>query len=268
MKDPKNIILRSTLLFILGIVIAYIVWFLMGMKENGWLVLLIFAPNIIFFVYSGVLREAKYKDLISLVFAEAANEPIKVDFGSNTPSRQDGDFFGPIAPSREDIDQVGEQGVAILEQMLATYRLSEERPILMVIRLGEIYPRETTLGFIEKLSLYRSFKLIAFVDAENRLSAFMPVWAIRQTLSKPALGEEFLEIVRNPGRRNELTSYQNVIQESIKTGSKSLDALRIMNKKNLSAFVVTDEQNKIQGVVERDKVISQMMLKLAEKSTT
>jgi hypothetical protein len=30
--------------------------------------------------------------------------------------------------------------------------------------------------------------------------------------------------------------------------------------------VVTDEENIIQGVIEKDKIISQMVLKLAEKS--
>ena len=266
MKDQKNLLLRSILLLGLGVVIAYVVWSLMGMKESGWLVLLIFAPNIVLFLYSGIIRELKIKDLVDVVLSDVANEPVKGDFEPRTTPPKEEDLFGPIAPSRDDIHQVGEQGVALLENMLATYKLSEERPILMVIRLGDVYPRATTLGFIEKLSLYRSFRLVAFVDTENHFSGFMPVWAIRQTLSNPALGDEFLGIVKTPGRKNELSGYQNVIQESIKTESKTLEALRTMDKKKLSAFVVTDEENIIQGVIEKDKIISQMVLKLAEKS--
>jgi CBS domain-containing protein len=253
MKDQKNIILRSTLLFVLGIVIAYIVWYLMDMKESGWLVLLIFAPNIISFFYSGIVREFGYKDY-KFVFGEAANEQVKGDFGT-------------IAPSPDDMIQVGDQGIDLLEGMLADYSLSEEKPILMVIRIGEVYPRKITLGFIEKLSSYHSFKYVVFVDHENRLIAYIPAWAIRQRLSKSVLGDDFLAIVKNPGRRNELFNYPNVIRETIKPDSKRIEALQIMDRLNLSAIPVVDAKGSVQGVVDREKIISQMILKLAETST-
>jgi len=271
MKDQKTIIFRFLQLLALGFLLAYLTWLVMEMKDNKLIVFLIFAPNLIYFtiyfISTGAIKELELSSKSTkVVFGEIANEPVKGDFEPHsTPSKEE-DLFGPIAPSSDDIDQVGEQGVVLLENMLAKYKLSEERPILMVFRLGDEYPRVTTLGFIEKLSLYHSFRLVAFVDTENHFSAFMPVWAIRQTLSNPVLGEEFLEIVKTPGRKNELSDYKKVIQESIRTGSNTLEALRIMDKKKLSAFVVTDEENKIQGVIEKDKIISQMVLKLAEKS--
>lgn len=250
MKNQKRSVWLFAVLLFVGLLIAYVVWSVMNMQESGWIVLLIFAPLILFFFYSGIIGELGVKDF-KLVFREAANQPVKGEYGE-------------IAPSRDDMIQVGDQGIALLEEMLAHYSLSEEKPIVMFIRLGETYPREVTLGFIEKLSRYHSFKFIVFIDQENQFVAYIPAWAIRQRLSKPTLGDEFLEIIQNAGRRNELFNYPNVIRKTIKTGSKNLEALQLMDELNLSAILVIDEDEKVQGVTERDQVISQMMLKLVE----
>src|SRR5689334_63735 len=97
MKEQRNILLRSILLLALGVAIAYVTWYLMGMKESGWLVLLIFAPNIVVFLYSGIIRELKIKDLVDLVLSDMANEPVKGDFESHTTPLKEEDLFGPIA---------------------------------------------------------------------------------------------------------------------------------------------------------------------------
>lgn len=257
MKAPKNIVLWFVGLLILGVALAYIVWRLMDMKESGWLVLLIALPNAIFFmiyfISSGVINELGYGDY-KLVFGKAASEPVSGDFGS-------------IAPSLDDMIQVGDQGVGLLEEMLAQYSLSEEKPILMVIRLGEKYPREVTLGFIEKLSRYTSFKFVGFVNQANKFIAYTPAWAIRQRLSNPIRGDEFLEVVQNQSRRNELFNYPNVLRETVKPNSTRIDALQVMDRLNLSTIPVVDSNGELNGIIERDKVISQMLIKMVEKST-
>ncbi len=253
MRNQQRNILVFAGLLILGSLMAYAAWYFMDMKDNAWITALIFGPIIVHLFFFGYIGELGYKDF-KLVFREAADQSIEGDFGT-------------IAPSIDDMIQVGDQGISLLEDMLAHYSLSEEKPILLAIRLGEIYPREITLGFIEKLSRYHSFKFVIFVDHEKRLVAYVPVWAMRQRLSKPVLGDEFLEVVESPGRRNELFNYPNVFRETIKSASKRIEALQIMDRLNLSAIPVVDDKAGLQGVVERDKVISQMILKLAEKST-
>lgn len=106
-----------------------------------------------------------------------------------------------------------------------------------------------------------------FVDQENHLVAYTPVWAMRQRLSKPVLGDELLEVIQHLGRRNELFNYPNMYRETVKPDSKRIEAMQSMDKLSLSAIPIVDDNGICQGVVEREKVVSQMILKLAEKST-
>lgn len=117
-KQQRSIGLFAGLLT-LGVLMATAAWYFMDMKESVLIGVLVFGPIIVFLFFSGYIGEVGYKDF-KLVFREAADQSI------------DGDF-GTIAPSKDDLIQVGDQGVNLLEEMLAHYSLSEEKPILMVI---------------------------------------------------------------------------------------------------------------------------------------
>jgi hypothetical protein len=256
MKE-KNRILLLIFLLLLGIALALAVRAIMKMQTEGLLVGILFAPLIAYALFfSGNLQELAVggDKGLTLKLTKAVNETVQLDFGR-------------IGPSLVDMQEVGDKGIEVLEQMLANYNLNEVKPIVMIILLGRgDYQREKTLGFIEKLSRYRSFKFVVFLDAKDKLVAFMPSWAARQLLSKPELSNTFLAIVNRDGGFRELLDYPHVmgLGESISIKDNNEKALRQMAELEQDAIVAVDENNQICGVVERDRIINQIILKLAE----
>lgn len=257
MMKERNRILLLVFLLLLGIALALAVRAIMKMQTEGLLVGILFAPLIGYALFfSGNLQEFAIggDKGITLKLAKAINEPIHLDFGH-------------IGPSLADMQEVGNKGIEALEGMLANYNLNENKPIVMNILLGRgDYKREETLDFIEKLSRYRSFKFVVFLNKDRNLIAYMPSWAARQRLSKPELSNNFLEIVNRDGGFSELLDYPHVIglKKAISIKDNNEQALRQMSELGQDEIVVVDENDYICGVVERDRIISQLILKLVE----
>jgi len=55
------------------------------------------------------------------------------------------------------------------------------------------------------------------------------------------------------------------VGETILTHSTNAEARREMMRQNLEALVVTDENNQLMGIVEREQILSRMMLSLVTK---
>jgi CBS domain-containing protein len=113
------------------------------------------------------------------------------------------------------------------------------------------------------LSQFRNFKLVVFLDSQERFVAYMPSWAFKNLNTLPELGDEFLGIINN-GRINDLYNYMEVEKETIFTKSTNIEALQLMTKVNLEALVVIDEDRKLKGVIEREQVISKLILTLVK----
>ena len=90
----------------------------------------------------------------------------------------------------------------------------------------------------------------------------MPAWAVLQILRMDALGDEFVRII-NEGSIQELQRYPGVVTRTISTKATSIDALREMTAQNLEALVVIDENRNLKGVVEREQILSKLLLAMA-----
>jgi predicted transcriptional regulator len=77
----------------------------------------------------------------------------------------------------------------------------------------------------------------------------------------PDLADEFIDSV-NEGQIAQVLRYPGVVKKTISTKSTNADALREMLEQNIEALVVIDERRKLRGVVEREQVLSRMMLSL------
>lgn len=253
MRTAKRILLLIFLIS-LGIVIAIVVRDTINMKTEALLVAILFLPLLAYALLSGSLRELGFGGLTAK-FGEVANETVQAESGE-------------IGPSLADLQEVGQKGFMAIEHMLASYRLSEASPIVMIIKLGRgDYPRKETLAFIDNLSRYGSFKFVVFLTASDELLAYMPSWAARQLLSRPELGNEFLSIVNRDGNYVELFNYPHILRvtDTISEKDSNLEALRKMAEHNLNAMLVVDSKERLKGVIERDRVIGKALLKILER---
>lgn len=242
-----------------GFLLAFALTVFLKMPPEEYLVAVVLAPAVIYaIIFSGSLRElAVGTKGVTVKLANAANEAVPLDFGT-------------IGPTADDMQQVGELGASLLEQMLANYKLSEQKPIVMKIMLGVgDYKRENLLGFVEKLSRYKSFVFIVFLY-NNRLEFVMPAWGLRQILSKLELGDEFLSIVNRDSGFGELSGYPHFMskEETIREGSSNSDALRKMSELGTDAVIVINDDYDVKGVAMREDIVSRIILKLTDKKAS
>ncbi|MDQ3639076.1 MAG: CBS domain-containing protein, partial [Actinomycetota bacterium] len=59
-------------------------------------------------------------------------------------------------------------------------------------------------------------------------------------------------------------TYPGVVRKTISTRSTNAEALREMMAKNLEALVVTDEDNRLKGIAEREHVLTRMVLDMTQ----
>lgn len=115
------------------------------------------------------------------------------------------------------------------------------------------------------LSQFRNFKFVIFVDEKDKFVGYMPSWTLSAML-KSDLGMEnnFIEDINN-GYIDKVQARLGVITERVTTETTNLEALKKMEKLNIEALVVVDPKTEeVRGVVERDRILSQMMVALSK----
>jgi hypothetical protein len=249
-KKELRAILIAILFLALGLFVLWITKTLLNIEGDLIFVSLLFVPIIVYAIYSGKLEELKGPGGLEAKFARAANESVSV-------------ASEEVAPSVEEMQIVVKEGLNLLERK--KQMLNEAQPIVMIMELGKhnYYRREDVFAYLELLSQFRNFKFVVFVDKKRQFVAYMPIWAVKGLLSKPQLGEEFIATINNE-LSQELFRYPGVVKETIHMQSTNAEALREMTRQNLEALVVTDKDNQLRGVVEREQVLSKMMLSLTK----
>lgn len=249
-KRERRALIAAIAFLLLGFVILWVTKTILNIEGDVVYVSLLFVPIIVYAIYSGKLEELKGPGGLEAKFTKAANEPV------NVASEE-------VAPSVEEMQIVVKEGLNLLEEKKR--QLNEAQPIVMIMELGKenYYRSNDVLAYLELLSQFRNFKFVVFVDSKRQFVAYMPSWAAKGLLSKQELGREFINVI-NRGNRQELFRYPGVVSETIRTQSTNAEALREMTKRNLEALVVTDESNQLRGVVEREQVLSRMILSLTK----
>lgn len=245
--------LLSLLLLGLGIILLWAVRYWINDPATAMgdavFVSVLIMPILFYAIISGSLTELKGPGGVGAIFNTVATAPV-----SGTMAHD------PVSVE-EDSQILTEGGKDALEERVR--KLDENRPSVMIVTFGGgQYTPEALLGYVESLWRSRSFKLVVFLDRDGRFVAYMPAWAVKNMLTTPDTSEAFVRLL-NEGRQ-ELLTYPGVVRKTISIRSSNADALREMNAKNLDALVVTDEDNRLTGIAEREQVLSKMMLDLTQ----
>jgi hypothetical protein len=264
MLNTRKTLLIVVVLLLVGLVMVLMTKIMMSMEiragsmelgagsmETGTVVVALLFPLLTYALLSGVIEEFGFGELKAKLRAAGATIILPE--------------LGKMLPTHGDFQQVGEKGSAVLEQMLATYKLDEAKPIVLNIKLGRgDYKRAQTLDFIRQLSIYRSFKLMVFLDQHDRVIAYMPGWAARQLMTDDEGGELFIAAI-NHNQVKKLLDLPKVVSKPLSMQATNAEALRQMAALNMEALVVVDVDGYLKGVLERDGVVAKMMLALVDK---
>jgi hypothetical protein len=102
-------------------------------------------------------------------------------------------------------------------------------------------------------------KLVAFVDDNERFLACMTPLTALSILRSPVM-MEFANVI-NEGNAA-LFGYPGIVRKTLSTGTTNTEALRVMTDSNVETVVVTDEENRLKWIAEREQVLSRMVLAL------
>lgn len=238
-----------TLIFLGGGFLAlWVVKAVLGINADSVFIAMLLLPLIVYLVVSGRISELKTPGGLEAKFRKAA-EAI-------------------VAPESEKVEpedvQVPLEGKPVIQRVIPVKKPDDSKPIVMTVTVGkgkDGYSRAGLFNSVEVFSRYRNFKFVVFLDRENKFVSCMPAWAARSLLQKAALGDEFVQFLNN-GEVNALQQYPGIIQKTITTEMTNLEALEEMTRLNIEALIVIDEEGKLAGVVEREQILSKLMLSL------
>jgi CBS domain-containing protein len=242
-------ILVAILFLSLGLLSILVAQRFLMLQGDLIIVFLILLPIIVYAIFSGKLGEFKAAGL-EAKFVTVARQSVEI--ASET-----------IKPSEEDMQIVAKGGIRELKIQLQD--IDESNPIILTLTLGleGYYNKSVWLNYMEALSQYRNFKFVVILDQEKKFVAYIPSWVMLQILRAEGLGQEFVRVI-NQGSPRELSRYPGVVTKTISTKTTNLEALKAMTDQNLDALVVIDEEKRLKGVVEREQIVSKLLLGLAQ----
>lgn len=231
----------------LGFIVVWLAQTVIKSIDGTVLIALILLPLLVYLSASGKLAEFKGPGGIEAKFAQAAAESV-------SPASE--------TVAYDDPQVIAKEGVRSLIERKAK-EIDESKPIVMTMSIGgqAQYSPPDVEQYMSVLSQFRNFKFVLFLDRDEKFVAYMPSWALKQLLQVPDLAGEFLNAVNN-SQMAQVLRYPGVVKKTISTKSTNAEALREMLEQNIEALVVIDEQRKLRGVVEREQVLSRMMLSL------
>jgi len=210
---------------------------------------LLIMPILIYAIISGSLTELKGPGGWAATFNATATAPIT-----------DTLVHEPVSIDEDPQIIAKEEPAKLMER---TQNLDETHPIIMTMTFGQgKYSVGALQMYVERLSQFRSFELVVFLDNNGCFVAYMPSWAARNILSTPATNKDFVRVINTGDYK--LFSYPGVVRKTISTRSTNAQALAEMREQNVDALVVVDRYHRVHGIAERDQVLSQMMLALTK----
>jgi hypothetical protein len=235
-----------TLLFCaLGFLAIWIAKSRVGMQQEAIFVAFLLLPLLVYVIVAGRLVEFKAFGT-EAKFASVAQQSVEPVSGS-------------IQPSIEEIEVVAKLGLTELQERKAL--LDESKPIILTLVLGrQDYHVISLEKYVDALSQYRSFKGTVILKNDG---SFLVYYPSRSLILNATSGHAFIENVKN-NDENALLNYPGAIKRTVTKEASNIEALKEMTLQNADTLIVTNSDKKVAGVVERQQLISKLLLAMAK----
>jgi CBS domain-containing protein len=244
-----NAIVSSIGFLAVGIFVVYVMKTYLALEGDNLFVSLLLIPVVIYLVLSGRLSELKAGGF-SMVFNQALKEKVML-----SPSSVE----LPIDP----LEAVAKGGYSPLQEtMRRLSRLKDVKPVTLTLNLGRGYVDEAILFYISSLSQLPSFRFVVLLDEMNKVVGYFPVNAFLQIIQNDDIAGRFISNIRNADLE-ELNQFPGIITETVSPSASNIEALEILQKGDYDALLVVDDNRNLRGVVQRDKIIGNMLLSMA-----
>ena len=249
----------SFLFLAFGLLTLWIMRSMLLMQQDAVLVAILLVPVIVYLILSGKLLEINAGG-VSAKFNDAAQRPLFNEDERNAT---------PIDEERVAI--VMKRGLAELQELLQS--VSTARYIVLTVTLGRGgYGRPELLDYLRALSQHQNFTFLAVLETDEKLFGYISGWQAIQIIEleeemakRQQLGQFYTDFVMaiNQGSRGELLRY-GLIKMTVKPTDTNISVLKKMTELKTNVLIVADDDHMIKGVVEREQVLSKLMLALTK----
>ena len=221
----------------------FAVWFVQSVLEvegDAILVAFLVVPLLLYLTLSGRVSEFAAGSL-SVKLSEVGREPV----GQVATQYVTADV-GPMRDPHE-------PGV----------KTDPNRAQVVTLRPGRgDYERDEVLGHLKSIGAPVPFLIV--LDDRERVVAYMTFRSALDVLGREKRGDLFIELVNgaDPDAFDDSGGFSAVKTETLPHNATNAEALATMEETGLDALVVVDRKGRFEGIIERDRVLSRMMLAL------
>ncbi len=240
------------------------------------LIAILLVPVLIYLILSGKLLQLDAGG-VSAKFNNAAQKPLIDKDGINNIPLE----IEPVTPD----EKMGEGELPALLRKKAEklQQMDIERrsgSLIVTVRLHSYYDDRALLYYLQGLSRFRNFTYLVIFDEGQEVFAYTSAWCAIQILQlelelkdeqensymmqryREIFGRGFVEAIKE-GNTEALSRYA-LSRVRVRSADKTLDVLKMMTELNMNELIVTDENDRLKGIVQREQVLSRFILAVAQ----
>ncbi len=235
------------------VLVVTVIWFArsqLGVTESATLIALMLCPLLVYGVASGRLTE----------FSGPGGWGAK---------------FGQIPIAREDysaapVDVTGAQDIpksSLPETLAQVQKMQAGKPAVLTLKVGGPtpggYTAQAVATALRNLTQYPNFKFVVFLNADSRLIAYVPGW--RLLLALDANTPDSVNFINALNTNSVNSAFPGLLTATVLPETSNAKALEEMERWGLDAIPVVDPATgQLLGVVERERILSRMLMRLAK----
>jgi hypothetical protein len=247
MSNEMLAIVSSGAVLLFSVLLLFIVTRVMGKVDGATFVAILVVPVLIYALLSGRLQEFSGPGGWGAKFRTAVADAISIT---------------PILEDAQQLSVVEKGGLEQLRSFADT--LDPKLPNAVSLRVGApSYVADVIATYIRTLQGIGSATYVVFVnDATGAFIGSANGAQILALLENPATTGEFMNELQSPGAEP-FSRYEFLTRVSLQTSDTNKTALEKFLDSGASALVVVEDGSKPLGIVDRNRLITKLMINLA-----
>jgi hypothetical protein len=230
----------------LGLGVVWVARKVAGVQDGAVLASFVIVPALLYVVLRGDLAELRGPGGWAATFVRVASTTVSA--------------AGETLDVDEDVQIIQKEPTSALGRR--TGRLKGTQPILMTMTLGRSYSVRELQSYLKTLSQFPRFRLIAFLDGSGRFLGCSSPTELAALLQNDDLARAFVDAIRRDDTE-EVFSFPGTLRKVVPPSATNAQALSAMTVNDLDAIAVVGEDRQLRGVVEREQLVSKLILSLA-----
>jgi hypothetical protein len=227
----------------------FIIWFsenYLPFKNNVIYSFLLLLPMFIYMLFSGKISEFKAPGGLEAKFVNISKKSLEL-----TDSEIINIDRNPIFVYKDSTSKLFDK----------IRFFDKTKPIFLALMLGKSYTVEDCKTYLETLSRFRTFKFVVLLKEDGKFLAFMRKEILHFILNSDG-DAFFLYNISNGAFEQLIDLYPFNFDKTEYTKSNYIKSLREMAIKDLDAIAIVDENDKLYGIIEREDILTKIVLEL------